>query len=115
MSTQEERDILAVYLQEAGESPLLNKEEEIQLAKRIELGGVAQEKFDKAKEKNPKLTLDQRPKLATVINDGHQARQTLITSNLRLVISIAKGYLGSPSLNLLDLIQEGNLALFHAV
>lgn len=109
-------DILRMYLKEVGKVCLLVAEEEVKLAKRIELGEVAQKKFDQARKKNSLLTLDQRPKLATIINDGYEAKQQLITANLRLVVSIARHYVGkSPDLTLMDLIQEGNIGLFRAV
>jgi len=97
------------YLKEIGEAPLLSREDEIDLAKRIEKGNIARADVDRSIEK--KVTQEQ----ARAIKDGDAAKDKFIRSNLRLVVLIAKRYPLSPGIELLDLIQEGNLGLEHAV
>ncbi len=100
-------DEVEMYLEEAGRVPLLTRDEEVDLAKRIEAGREASSKLAGGNGHESKA-------LTSIIEDGARAREHLILANLRLVISVAKRYqnLGLP---LLDLIQEGNLGLMRAI
>lgn len=102
-------DLVKMYLKEIGQIPLLDPKEEPIIARQIQEGEEAKEAM-----KNPDLSDEEKKKLAKVIADGEQAKQTLISSNLRLVVSIAKKYVGRGML-FLDLIQEGNCGLIKAV
>ena len=102
-------DPVKMYLKEIGQIPLLDPKEEPIIARQIQEGEEAKEAM-----KNPDLSDEEKEKLAKVIADGEQAKQTLISSNLRLVVSIAKKYVGRGML-FLDLIQEGNCGLIKAV
>ena len=102
-------DPVKMYLKEIGQIPLLDPKEEPIIARQIQEGEEAKEAM-----KNPDLSKEEKKKLAKVIADGEQAKQTLISSNLRLVVSIAKKYVGRGML-FLDLIQEGNCGLIKAV
>ena len=102
-------DPVKMYLKEIGQIPLLDPKEEPIIARQIQEGEEAKEAM-----KNPDLSDEEKKKLAKVIADGEQAKQTLISSNLRLVVSIAKKYVGRGML-FLDLIQEGNCGLIKAV
>lgn len=102
-------DPVKMYLKEIGQIPLLDPKEEPIIARQIQEGEEAKEAM-----KNPDLSNEEKKKLAKVIADGEQAKQTLISSNLRLVVSIAKKYVGRGML-FLDLIQEGNCCLIKAV
>ena len=102
-------DPVKMYLKEIGQIPLLDPKEEPIIARQIQEGEEAIEAM-----KNPDLSNEEKKKLAKVIADGEQAKQTLISSNLRLVVSIAKKYVGRGML-FLDLIQEGNCGLIKAV
>lgn len=102
-------DPVKMYLKEIGQIPLLDPKEEPLIARQIQEGEEAKEAM-----KNPDLSDEEKKKLAKVIADGEQAKQTLISSNLRLVVSIAKKYVGRGML-FLDLIQEGNCGLIKAV
>ena len=102
-------DPVKMYLKEIGQIPLLDPKEEPIIARQIQEGEEAKEAM-----KNPDLSDEEKKKLAKVIADGEQAKQTLISSNLRLVVSIAKKYVGRGML-FLDLIQEGNCGLMKAV
>jgi RNA polymerase sigma factor (sigma-70 family) len=106
-----EEDLLHLYLTDIGRYPLLTKDDEVRLAQAIEAGVAAREGLEKNEKKlNPARKRQRRVSLKT----GEDARQTFVRSNLRLVVSIAKKYRAS-GLPLLDLIQEGNLGLMHAV
>ena len=102
-------DPVKMYLKEIGQIPLLDPKEEPIIARQIQEGEEAKEAM-----KSPDLCDEEKKKLAKVIADGEQAKQTLISSNLRLVVSIAKKYVGRGML-FLDLIQEGNCGLIKAV
>ncbi|KIH96416.1 RNA polymerase sigma 70 [Streptomonospora alba] len=104
-------DLVRVYLREIGRVPLLTAEEEVDLAKSIEAGLFAAEKLRRS---GPVMGTDEALDLELVADEGERAKQRLIESNLRLVVSIAKRYLGR-GLLLLDLVQEGNLGLIRAV
>lgn len=102
-------DPVKMYLKEIGQIPLLDPKEEPIIARQIQEGEQAKEDI-----KNPDLSDEEKKKLAKIIVDGEEAKQTLISSNLRLVVSIAKKYVGRGML-FLDLIQEGNCGLIKAV
>jgi RNA polymerase primary sigma factor len=102
-------DSILHYLQEIGRIPLLNAAEEVALAERIERGEAAARRLAQPEQLNPAL----RAALAADIADGQAARQQLVQANLRLVVSIAKRYVGH-GLGLQDLIQEGNVGLMRA-
>ncbi len=101
-------DSVALYLEEVSKVPLLNHEEEISLAKRIEAGREA-----RAALAMNDLSEEERRELQFLIEDGWAAREHLITANFRLVISVAKKYVGR-GVQFLDLIQEGNVGLIRA-
>jgi RNA polymerase primary sigma factor len=103
-------DLVRIYLREIGRVPLLTAEEEVELAKSIEAGLFAEEKVARA----AIITSGERTDLELLARDGVRAKQRLIEANLRLVVSIAKRYVGRGML-FLDLIQEGNLGLIRAV
>lgn len=103
-------DPVRLYFDDIGKKPLLDKEAEIRLAKRIEAGREAEEVLESGKE----LSASDKRKYRMAARKGEAARQEFLTSNLRLVVSIAKRYTGS-GIDLLDLIQEGNLGLMHAI
>jgi RNA polymerase primary sigma factor len=98
------------YLKQIGKVALLNAEQEVQLAKRIEAGLFAEEKLNSGMALDPKLRRD----LEWIAEDGRRAKNHLLEANLRLVVSLAKRYTGRGML-FLDLIQEGNLGLIRAV
>lgn len=102
-------DPVKMYLKEIGQIPLLDPKEEPIIARQIQEGEEAKEAM-----KSPDLSDEEKKKLAKVVADGEQAKQALISSNLRLVVSIAKKYVGRGML-FLDLIQEGNCGLIKAV
>ncbi len=99
------------YLKQIGKVPLLNAEQEVELAKRIEAGLFAEEKLA---EGGRSLPPDVRGDLEWIAEDGRRAKNHLLEANLRLVVSLAKRYTGRGML-FLDLIQEGNLGLIRAV
>ncbi len=103
-------DGVGIYLDEVAGHGLLTAEDEVQLAQAMERGRKAQRKLDTAR----KLTPADRAELFRAIHQGEEAKMQFIRCNLRLVISIAKRY-SSRGLDLLDLIQEGNLGLIRAV
>ncbi|MGO1509784.1 MAG: RNA polymerase sigma factor [Actinomycetales bacterium] len=98
------------YLKQIGKVALLNAEQEVELAKRIEAGLFAEEKLAQEPEMERKLSRE----LQWIANDGRLAKNHLLEANLRLVVSLAKRYTGRGML-FLDLIQEGNLGLIRAV
>jgi RNA polymerase primary sigma factor len=103
-------DLVRVYLNGIGKTALLTAAEEVELAKRIEAGVFAQHMA----ETNPRLSAQRKLELKALVRDGHVAKNHLLEANLRLVVSLAKRYTGRGML-FLDLIQEGNLGLMHAV
>jgi len=109
-------DPVRMYLKEIGKVPLLSAEEEVALAQRIEKGAEAAERTADliASEKWASLDRDEQRTMRRVVADGEKARRELTSANLRLVVSIAKRYVGR-SVPILDLIQEGNLGLMRAV
>jgi RNA polymerase primary sigma factor len=98
------------YLKQIGKVSLLNAEQEVELAKRIEAGLFAEEMLNEGKKLDKKTRLD----LEWIATDGRRAKNHLLEANLRLVVSLAKRYTGRGML-FLDLIQEGNLGLIRAV
>jgi RNA polymerase primary sigma factor len=108
-------DSVRAYLKQIGKVALLNAEEEVDLAKRIEAGLYAVERLRVlAEEVTEKLTTQVRRDLNWVRRDGERAKNHLLEANLRLVVSLAKRYTGR-GMAFLDLIQEGNLGLIRAV
>jgi RNA polymerase primary sigma factor len=99
------------YLKQIGKVPLLNAEQEVELAKRIEAGLFAEEKLAEGR---ASLHPEARGDLEWIADDGRRAKDHLLEANLRLVVSLAKRYTGRGML-FLDLIQEGNLGLIRAV
>jgi RNA polymerase primary sigma factor len=101
-------DTIGLYLKEVGRVPLLTAVEEVELAQRIERGRLAREELARGN-----VTPRRRQELQLLIEDGWAAREHLITANSRLVISVAKKYMGR-GVPFLDLIQEGNIGLIRA-
>ena len=108
---RDEEDLVRLYLTDIGQYPLLTKEDEVRLAQAIEAGAEARAEFESI---DTELTPAKKRELRRAMQKGEQAERTFVQSNLRLVVSIAKKYQAS-GLPLLDLIQEGNLGLMHAV
>jgi RNA polymerase primary sigma factor len=102
-------DTVGLYLDDVADHNLLTAEDEVELARAIEAGRKAGAQLE-----NDGLTDSERERLEAIVESGEEARAVFISSNLRLVISIAKRYTGR-GLDLLDLIQEGNLGLIRAV
>jgi RNA polymerase primary sigma factor len=107
-------DPIRAYLKRIGKVPLLNAEQEVELAKRIECGLYASERLRRFGVDGERLSTSMRRDLDWLSRDGTRARDQLLEANLRLVVSIAKRYTGS-GMAFLDLIQEGNLGLIRAV
>src|SRR5437870_4430340 len=105
-----EQDLVRLYLNDIGKHALLTKADEARLAQAIELGREAQTELDG----EATVTAARRRKLRQQVRDADVATRVFVEANLRLVVSIAKKYQSS-GLPLLDLIQEGNLGLIHAV
>jgi RNA polymerase primary sigma factor len=101
-------DTIGLYLKEVSRVPLLTAEEEVELAQRIERGRMAREELARGN-----VSVRRRQELRRLIEDGWGAREHLITANSRLVISVAKKYMGR-GVPFLDLIQEGNIGLIRA-
>jgi RNA polymerase primary sigma factor len=108
LANVETKDTVGLYLKEAGRVPLLTPEEEVEITKRMEIGLIAREKLT-----TEKLSQQEREVLQYQIEDGWAAREHLIRANARLVISVAKKYMGR-GVPFLDLIQEGNIGLMRA-
>jgi RNA polymerase primary sigma factor len=107
-------DSVRAYLKQIGKVALLNAEEEVELAKRIEAGLYCTQKMTEFAEAGEKLTTAQRRDYIWICRDGDRAKNHLLEANLRLVVSLAKRYTGR-GMAFLDLIQEGNLGLIRAV
>jgi RNA polymerase primary sigma factor len=107
-------DSVRAYLKQIGKVPLLNAEQEVELAKRIEAGLYASERLRLAEEEGQEMVRDMQRDLLWVSRDGERAKNHLLEANLRLVVSLAKRYTGR-GMAFLDLIQEGNLGLIRAV
>lgn len=101
-------DTIGLYLKEVGRVPLLTATEEVELAQRIEQGRLSREELARGN-----VSQHRRRELQLLIEDGWAAREHLITANSRLVISVAKKYMGR-GVPFLDLIQEGNIGLIRA-
>ncbi|MEL7434289.1 MAG: sigma-70 family RNA polymerase sigma factor, partial [Chloroflexota bacterium] len=106
-------DVVGLYLKEAGRVPLLTASEEVALAKRMEAAVWAREKMKEVEESGEELRWSEEQSLREVIIDGDRAQEHLIRANARLVISVAKKYIGR-GVPFLDLIQEGNIGLIRA-
>ncbi|WP_433296644.1 RNA polymerase sigma factor [Actinoplanes sp. CA-030573] len=107
-------DSVRAYLKQIGKVPLLNAEQEVELAKRIEAGLYAAERLRACEEGEEKLERTMERDLRWIGRDGERAKNHLLEANLRLVVSLAKRYTGR-GMAFLDLIQEGNLGLIRAV
>jgi RNA polymerase sigma factor (sigma-70 family) len=108
---RDEEDLVRLYLTDIGQFTLLTKDDEVRLAQAIEVGSAARREME---EKGKEMTSARKRELKRQIRAGDEATDAFVESNLRLVVSIAKKYQAS-GLPLLDLIQEGNLGLMHAV
>jgi RNA polymerase primary sigma factor len=107
-------DSVRAYLKQIGKVALLNAEEEVDLAKRIEAGLYGAERLRQAEETGERMSTQMRRDLRWIVRDGERAKNHLLEANLRLVVSLAKRYTGR-GMAFLDLIQEGNLGLIRAV
>jgi RNA polymerase primary sigma factor len=105
-------DVVGLYLKEAGRVPLLTAEEEVLLAKRMEAAEFARERME-SETTTEALLWSEEQELREVMMDGEKAQEHLIRANARLVISVAKKYIGR-GVPFLDLIQEGNIGLIRA-
>ena len=103
-------DLVRQYLREIGRVPLLTAADEVSLARAVEAGLFAEDRLANLPDIDPVLGAD----LAEIVRQGHQAKRRLIEANLRLVVSVAKRYVGR-GLPMLDLVQEGNVGLIRAV
>ena len=103
-------DSISLYLKEIGRIPLLTAEQEVSLAKRMEAGRNARRRIGQ----DGQLSLEERVRLNAIVRDGNAAKEHLIKANSRLVVSVAKKYVGR-GVPFLDLIQEGNIGLIRAV
>jgi len=103
-------DSISLYLKEIGRIPLLTAEQEVALAKRMEAGRNSKRRLSK----ETSLTQEERGRLVELVKDGKAAQEHLIKANSRLVVSVAKKYVGR-GVPFLDLIQEGNIGLIRAV
>jgi RNA polymerase primary sigma factor len=103
-------DLVRQYLREIGRVPLLTAADEVSLARAVEAGLFAEDRLANLPDIEPVLRAD----LAEIVRQGHQAKRRLIEANLRLVVSVAKRYVGR-GLPMLDLVQEGNVGLIRAV
>ncbi len=103
-------DSISLYLKEIGRIPLLTAAQEVSLAKRMEAGRNSKKRLSNARD----LSYEERRDLSAVVRDGKSAQEHLIKANSRLVVSVAKKYVGR-GVPFLDLIQEGNIGLIRAV
>ena len=108
--SREDEDLVRLYLRDIGRYPLLTKDDEVRLSQRVEAGAEAAERLAADGALSPR----ERAALRRTVRRGEDAHRQFVLSNLRLVVSIAKRYQAS-GLPLLDLVQEGNLGLMHAV
>lgn len=108
-----EEDSIKVYLNEIGKIPLLTAQEEVELAQLVEKGWKAYYKLEATDTDD--LSPAERRSLRKTMREGSDAKRHFVKANLRLVVSIARRYPTTPSVDLLDLIQEGNLGLEHAI
>jgi RNA polymerase primary sigma factor len=107
-------DSVRAYLKQIGKIALLNAEQEVRLATRIEAGLYAAERVRRAEDVTDKLSPQLRRDLCAIVRDGKLAKNHLLEANLRLVVSVAKRYTGR-GMPFLDVIQEGNVGLIRAV
>lgn len=107
-------DPVKMYLKDIGRIALLTAEEEVNLAMRVEVGKQAMEQMEEYKRAEMEIPDQERVQLEQMIEDGLIAKERLIEANYRLVVSIAKKYVGR-GMQFLDLIQEGNMGLIRAV
>jgi hypothetical protein len=107
-------DPVRAYLREIGRAALLSAAEEVDLAKRIEVGLYAAERLRTAADPTDEAAWQIRRDLRWIVRDGERAKNHLLEANLRLVVSLARRYTGR-GMAFLDLIQEGNLGLIRAV
>jgi len=103
-------DSISLYLKEIGRIPLLTAEQEVSLAKRMEAGRNSKKRLSTGRD----LSYEERDELSAIVRDGKSAQEHLIKANSRLVVSVAKKYVGR-GVPFLDLIQEGNIGLIRAV
>ena len=108
---RDNEDLVRLYLEDIGRHQLLTKDDEARLAQDIEAGKAARETLDTV---DKGLTRTEKRDLQRLVRKGEAAQRQFVQSNLRLVVSIAKRYQAS-GMPLLDLVQEGNLGLIHAV
>jgi RNA polymerase sigma factor (sigma-70 family) len=108
---QSEQDLVRLYLDEIGKHQLLTKDDEARLGQAIQAARKAADELGVA---SSRMSAEHRRELERLVAAGAEATQTFVNANLRLVVSVAKRYQGS-KLPLLDLVQEGNLGLIHAV
>ncbi len=111
---ERDEDLVRLYLDDISQHRLLTKDDESQLSKQIEDGREAEAALRAAAEAGRTVPIGERRKLRAAVLAGAEARQQFINANLRLVVSVAKKYQSS-GLPLLDLVQEGNFGLMHAV
>jgi RNA polymerase sigma factor (sigma-70 family) len=108
---RDDEDLVYLYLSDVGQHALLSKSDEVRLAQQIEAASLAS---DALRQRGRTISPTERRMLRRTVRRGEQAHDTFVLANLRLVVSIAKKY-QTPGLPLLDVIQEGNLGLIHAV
>ena len=109
-AVQPEEDLVRLYLNDVGKYALLTKADEVRLAQAVEAGRDARAELSGSED----LTASRQRELRRLVRHGEEATETFVKANLRLVVSIAKKYQAA-ELPLLDLVQEGNLGLIHAV
>lgn len=107
-------DPVKMYLKEIGQIPLLSTNRELELSRTVQQGLIAEDILNMVLKGKKEMSEEEQAKLKTCVEEGQDARVILIESNLRLVVSIAKRYLGR-GMQLQDLIQEGNMGLMKAV